>query len=384
MAPRSAYAHPRRWPASSHRRRRVLAAAMLALFVGACRGAPKGAAPLARTPPAAIGEPAIRFPRELGDDARYSELTRELAVLHESQDTTATAQCLLQKIAGGYALTGELAPAIRPVPSPPLDLDDLLPGVTAVNILTPYGRYGTGETPLSLASLTYLPPSARSVALLVTDHGVHLRGARNSPQDSTPVADGLAAQEAALVLPSLDDLNVYVAAEANVPLSVVWELLKALETRTQRVALAVTLAPGTTLKRKDAGSIADLCPEGLAPHTGPEGKLKKKDIQEALSPLIESAPQCLAAADGRGAMGGRVVIALRISGDGSVSQACARENETGDRALGSCVVALTKRIKFPKPDNAGSVDVELPIRLRGDYPSPLPLLCNTEEPLPAP
>jgi hypothetical protein len=231
-----------------------------------------------------------------------------------------------------------------------------------------------------LASLTYTPPTRRAAALFITDAGIRLRSARHAARAAAVVADSLSASEAPLVLRDLEETTVYVAAEAQIPLSEVWQLLEALRGRTKHVALAVNLLPGTSSPpRKDAAEAPPRCPDGLGPVTGASGDLAPARIRAALAPLVERAPECLTRAEGPGAAGGRLDLALRVADTGRVARACIRGDDTGDAALERCVLSLAEALTFPAPDPSGSVDIVLPLVLKGRHPPPQDVLCRGSE-----
>ena len=134
------------------------------------------------------------------------------------------------------------------------------------------------------------------------------------------------------------------------------------------MGLGATLAPGTRLPAPPSAAEAPpevRCPGGLPPleADAPIGQLRPDVLVQSLGPLRQGAAICVSTAQGPGAAGGRVVLAMRIGPDGSVTDACAVEDETGDPRLLDCLRRSARAVAFPAPSPPGHLDVQLPLVL---------------------
>lgn len=341
---------------------------LVALFLlGAC-GAPAPAPsepPPERAPVTAGREAPPEDVRALGPDARFSDLLAAARTLDDRRDQESSAGCLLRR---GFRLEADLAVAVRPLPGAPDDLDDVLarhPG--PVNVLSRWGAYGSGEPSApSFAAVTTTLPPRREPALVwaLTDEGVYVRSSE-APTDLRPVPlESLAAPS-----PSVGAL--FVTAEASTSLERLARLLALVPPELSgRVGLAVALAPGTRLpappgSAEGPDARAGLCPDGLPELAEgvPLGDLRAEVIVQSLGPLRQGAELCVTGTQGPGAAGGRVVLAMRIGADGTIDEACVREDATDDPALRECLLRAARSIALPAPSPPGVVDVELPLAL---------------------
>lgn len=305
--------------------------------------------------------------RALGPTARFSDLAGAARQLDDLRDQESDRGCLLAR---GWRLEADLAVAVRPLPTPPDDLDARLaedPG--PVTVLSRWGAYGSGDpSHLSSSSVTATLPPRREPAVLwvVTDQGVYVRSTEGAATANGPRG----AEEAASALGDPAAVGaLFVTAEAGVSLERLSEVLSRIPSALAgRVGLAVTLAEGTRLpdapapepSRDDAH-----CPDGLPslPEDAPVGQLRPQAIVGSLGPLRQAAASCVSAAEGAGAGGGRVSLAIRIGPDGLVQEACAVEDSTDDATLRACLARAARTTAFPAPDPSGSVDVQLPLAL---------------------
>jgi hypothetical protein len=354
-----------------------LACLALALCACAQRAGPAG---LARAP-AKSGEAGARRDtphqraeppsarRSLAADATYADLVR-LASQLDGQPAD-NDQCLLTRTPDALRLTGAVDGALRPLPLPGAELDVVLERSATVNVLSLFGRHGDAAGALTLAAFSAAPPTREAAALVVTDRGLYVRGANAS----LPMANRQPLPATLAALDALPDAAVFVAAEAGVPLRELAQLLAALGERKRSVALAVNLAPNTVLPEARPSQGDALCPGGL-PETGADqGELSVAELQAGLSNLRARAADCVNQADARGAAGGKLKLALRITAAGSVETACVVTDETGDARLRACVLAETRKLGFVPPHPSGSVDVELPLLLRAQTFAAPALVC---------
>ena len=313
--------------------------------------------------------------RTLPPEATFADLVRAASLLDGTEQNAES--CLLGKEpSGAFRLAGEVRGGLRPLPQPALELDEPLKGASNVQVLTPWGTYGTTPSPLAFASLTAFPPLREAIVLTITDRGVSLRG---TAQTGTLRAE-LAPQAKSLsALGSLDGVIAFVAAEAAVPMREVYTLLEELSRLGARTAFAVNLAPGTPLPAPAPTTSVVRCPDGLSETTLPEGNLEVNALLAGVVPLKERAPDCLTRGGAEGAAGGKLTLAMRIDAQGRVIESCVRADELGDPAIAACVLELTRELAFAAPQPAGVVDAELPLVLRPhSAPAQAPVCATTE------
>ena len=169
-----------------------------------------------------------------------------------------------------------------------------------------------------------------------------------------------------LSMPGNENATFYVSAEAGVSLETVARLLSVLPAD-KAIALAIVLPAGTKLPAATPppAPSADLCPDGLPELDANEaqGDLERSAIVAALPPLQDAATECMRNATGAARAGGKLVLGLRVARDGNVSRACTVRDAIGDAALATCVLSGARQLRFPAPNPAGSVDVQLPLSL---------------------
>jgi hypothetical protein len=261
--------------------------------------------------------------------------------------------------------------AVRPLPQPSDELEAALERTITVNLLSLFGRHGDTPGALTLVAFSALPPTREAVALIATDHGYYVRGTRAG----APLLNRQPLSAALSALAGLQGASLFVAAEAQLALGELLPALTALDARAQPAALAVNLAPNTTLPEPRAAQGDALCPAGLAETDAPAGELSVAELQGGLTGLREHAGACLSQADARGAAGGKLELALRIGASGQVEAACVISDETGDARLRACLLGQARKLSFPAPRPAGSMDVQLPLALRPVAAGAGPLLC---------
>jgi hypothetical protein len=334
---------------------------LLSLGCGATQPPP---APATVSAQAAGASTAESVSDQLPRDARYADLVQRAseleAVVHD------TLECLLLETAGGFRLRSELAAAVRPLPTPPDDLDEALKSSEHVELLSAWGRHGDGNGKLALAGFTRSAVRGEAVAWLLTDRGIALRtpsGSAGAPLDGLDLPAALAA------LASLDpnrQATVFLAAEGGRPLAELYRALDALGQQGAQVTLAAPLAPNTALPLPArAAARPSRCAEGLSDTTADEGSLPTSELLAGVAQLKQQAPECLSHGDARGAAGGRLSLAFRIGEDGRVQEACISQAELDDDAVLACVKELAGQLRFAAPAPRGVVDVELPIVLKG-------------------
>ena len=333
------------------------------------------------SPPAPTPEPAeTTDPRTLGEAATFADLVRAASTLDRRRDQDSDAGCLLAHPSSGWRLSADLSVAVRPLTQPG-PIEHLRDG-NAVVVLTRWGAYGEAQanTPAFNAITTTLPPAAgEAIVWVVTADGILVRSTRTA----MPVDVSTLEQAASALSPSDGEPGgaLFVAADGAVPLSRVAEVLASVpQGWSGRVAFAVALAPGVRLPaRPEAIALEDdstRCPDGVPAlaEDAPLGVLRPDRIVASLGPLRQGSALCVGATSGGGAVGGRVVMALRIGPDGVVSEACVVHDGMDDPLLRACLIRAARGTAFEAPDPPGFVDVQLPLVLA-------PLATQRQRPL---
>ncbi len=363
----------------------------VAVWLGACGGSQSGTATtnhnqptthrIASTPPASPASPATRI-----HAINFGGLVRGIQGLIDGTPH-ADLGCLLGVDAtdGGaqVALGVTPAPALGTVPEAPMHLaEGLAQPATHARVLTRWGQRGEAPFDLVVATLTPLPPQALAdpmVVLVITRVGVVVR-----ETDGTPTAPAaLTHDDAAVWLlerTARGPVTVIVTAEAEAAATDVHALLKALPSSVKHSALAVALAPDTRLpdNAPQAPDARTHCPNGLPEPdaNAPEGELPSASIVRSLSFIHEPLQRCLANTTGPGAIGGKVVLALRIVDTGNVSDTCLVEDAIGDNVLAACLTETARTATFSRPHPIGFVDVHIPLSLSPVSDPPARPVCE--------
>jgi hypothetical protein len=328
----------------------------LTLALAGCAASAAPVTPSA-TPAASAPVPALSASRELPHGARYGELVATLDL--EDSLTPSAARCLLARSGAGHRFEGTSSVALHPLPATADELDSLVHG-SAARVLTRHGSFGKAEANLGFVALSEAPPTRTALLVVITDRALYARTLDGAPRVVNDLRS-LPAQLRELA----PDATTYVAAEAAVPIARVHEVLAALAALESPVVLAMALPPEVTLPAPPApAERAARCPDGLAATDALEGDLPVAALQDGIAPLRERAPDCLRRAEGPGAAGGRLTIALRIDAAGRVGDACLVASDSDDDALASCLLGVARELRFSAPSPAGVVDAELPLVLK--------------------
>lgn len=291
--------------------------------------------------------------------------------------------CLLG-MNGDQAVLGVApAPALGTVPEAPMHLAETLsPPATHARVLTRWGQRGEAPFDLVVATLTPLPPQALAnpmVVMVITRSGILVRETDGAPSS----APAMTHDDAAVWLlerTSRGPVTVIITAEAESPATETHALLKALPSSVKHVALAVALAADTRLpdSTPQAPDARSHCPNGLPEPdaNAPEGDLPSASIVRSLSFIHEPLQRCLANTTGPGAMGGKVVLALRILDTGNVSDTCLFEDAIGDNVLAACLTETARTATFSRPHPVGFVDVHIPLSLSPVSDPPARPVCE--------
>jgi len=290
--------------------------------------------------------------------------------------------CLIAKEGTGFRVAADLAVAVHPIPTPPDDVDGAFESGHNPRVLSRWGQHGAGTGAITLVALTETPPPRHAWVLMLTDRGFYLRPTDDvqtvhiSAEPDTALAEHL--REAGA---DATDVTLFVSAEKEVPVARIVGVLEMLSTHPGAVALAVPLAHDTALPAPPTKSAVALrCPDGLPENQELEGDMAVPALTEALAPLRTRATVCLESADTRGAAGGRLTLGLRIGADGVLKHACMIADETADDSLAACVLAAARDLRFPVPNPAGTVDVELPLLLRPNSAPAQAPVCGATQP----
>lgn len=293
--------------------------------------------------------------RVLSSGARFAELVAAARRQDQLRDQDSAAGCLL-RLGPSPRLEADLAAAVRPLPEPPPSLAGRLGSVA---VLTRYGALGAPDAALGLVAFTTTPPTpgASARVVVVTGDGLWLA-----------TTEGTSARRIGRdALSGLDDGRALVAvtAEAGITVEAVGAVLAALPASLAgRVTLAVALPEGTRLPAPpsvEGPAAAAVCELEPMPDEA-WGELDGAALRRGVAPLVDRAQLCVGTTEGAGALGGRVVLSMRIGPSGRVTAACVSEDATGDGVLRACLVGAARELVFEAP-SGGSVDVALPLRL---------------------
>lgn len=333
--------------------------ALLASLTLGC-GGPNEVLPVHTTPTPRQARPEARTPtptspRDLAADATFADLVAAARRQDDLRDQDSTAGCLL-RVGASYRLEADLAAAVRPLPEAPTSIDTRQESVA---VLTRYGTIGNADASLGLVAFTTTQPAEHAEAAVLIVQRTELFVARTS--------GGRARSIAARELETLDDghLLLFVTATAGTSVGDLSSVLRSIPASfAGRVGLAVALPQGTRLAAPPTAAEAPpseaIC--ALTETEEPPGELSVEAIRLGVQPLVARAEACVGASEGSGALGGRVVLSMRIATSGAVSEACISEDATDDGVLRACLVRAARALVFTAPTE-GSVDVALPLVL---------------------
>jgi hypothetical protein len=354
----------------------------LLMLLAACATAPPPA-PVSPAPAPIRPEPAAvvtveQDARRLPPGATFADVVDAARAADSAGETHSEAGCLL-RAGPPPRLEADLMPGARPLPPAEPRLTALIENrIGSVGVLSAWGNVGGELSDLWLLAFTTTTPNAvrlPAIGLFVTPGGVFVRGAdpllRAQP-------DALSAAAAtALLARSTAPATVYVTADAGVPLTTLIDLLRAVPDRFE-LALALALPKNTRLPPPAAASSEGMCPDGLpAPAKGDrEGTLQVEAAQAAVAPLRQAALACALAAGGRALLGGRVVLGLRIGPTGRASEACIVRDELNEPLMRRCLRSAARDLSFPVPTPGGFADLEIPLQIALEGPSPQRASCE--------
>jgi hypothetical protein len=329
-------------------------------------------------PPAAKADD----PRRFSDHPTFGELVRLGQTLDNASAGHSSAGCLiaLARTSSSTArLDADLALAARPLPDASQHCDDAVAEQAGpVAVMSTWGNLpGEADSGLLVAFTTTSPAAVKApaIGMFVTQRGVLLRaadpGLRAHPEAMTH-------DQAGVLLAALSGpATIYATADRDLELRALVAALELVPNRFE-VALAVALPKGTHLPASAPVSQEGLCPTGLpAPASAEhEGELDSAAAQRALAPLREAALSCALNTGGRALLGGRLVLALRIGADGRARETCFSNDEIAEPTLRRCLIAAARDLPYPRPSAAGFADLEVPLQIALEGPSPQRVRCQ--------
>jgi hypothetical protein len=366
--------------------RRACVLSWLGICVLSCAGPkpdslhpPPSAAPAAQPArPAAPPAPAPNDPRALPLHASFGDLVDAARKLDSAGAGHSAAGCLLRGGDEPSRFEADLLPGARPLPNVEAELGPALAQTSgALAVLSAWGNVPGDAGPILLAFTTTTPAAIKLpvIALFMTRAGTFVRGADPALRAQSKA---LSAGDATTLLSQLQTpAAVYVTAERDMPLRGLVELLRGIPNRFE-VALAIALPSQTRLPPAAAASSELLCPDGLpAPARAEhEGELDAQAARAAFAPLREAALSCALATGGRALLGGRLVLGLRIGADGKAAQLCFVSDAIGEPQLRRCLVSAARDLTLPTPQPAGFVDLNVPLEIALEGPSPQRSSCD--------
>lgn len=270
---------------------------------------------------------------------------------------------------------GDVATAINPLPNPWNTFSRFQNAHGAVRVLTRWGQEGPEIYDAAIAVFTSTPPNAgnrNAVVLFLENDRVYVR------LTSGAVAD---THRRAVLLPALADeirsvqvgesRAIYVTATATTTISQLRALFLAIQSLSATVALAVPLDPNAHLPAVVVNAAAaadrDVCPDGGPdwPANATEGNLSSADILGAIQNVRGDVTNCFTEHAREAAAGVRYDVSIDIAGDGTVHNACIKQESVRDLGVRTCLLNTLRAMHFPTPSPAGFVAVEFPFRFEG-------------------
>jgi hypothetical protein len=124
-------------------------------------------------------------------------------------------------------------------------------------------------------------------------------------------------------------------------------------------------------------------PEGGAPSgdsgdavqiEGLLGNIPQDDVERVLERKNDAIAECYQEAlDVLEQIEGSVVLELDVGADGSVAKAYLRDGSLGSAGTEACIIALAKRLRFPKPSGGSHASISYPLTLEEPYGHPAPI-----------
>jgi len=133
-----------------------------------------------------------------------------------------------------------------------------------------------------------------------------------------------------------------------------------------------------SVARDDAAPVGD--PGDSVQIEGLLGDIPQDDVERVLARKNDAIAECYQEAlDALEQIEGSVVLELDVGPDGSVAAAHLRSGSLGSAATEACIVALAKRLKFPKPSGGSHASISYPLTLEEPYGHPAPSALSGSE-----
>jgi len=139
---------------------------------------------------------------------------------------------------------------------------------------------------------------------------------------------------------------------------------------------------GASSKAKSADGVPGAAGDVGAPAGDPDdgvqvegllGDIPQDDVQRILSGKNDAIAECYQRAlDVLEQIEGSVELVLDVGADGSVATAHLRNGSLGSAEAEACIVALAKRLTFPKPRGGSHASISYPLTLEEPYGHPAP------------
>jgi hypothetical protein len=103
------------------------------------------------------------------------------------------------------------------------------------------------------------------------------------------------------------------------------------------------------------------------------GDIPREDVERVVQRKNDAIAACYQQAlDVLEQIEGSVELVLTVAADGSVSEAYLRNGSLGSADAEACIVALAKRLAFPRPRGGSSASITYPLTLEEPYGHPAP------------
>jgi hypothetical protein len=103
------------------------------------------------------------------------------------------------------------------------------------------------------------------------------------------------------------------------------------------------------------------------------GNIPQDDVERVLERKNDAIAECYQQAlDVLEQIEGSVVLELDVGADGSVAKAYLRDGSLGSAGTEECIIALAKRLRFPKPSGGSHASISYPLTLEEPYGHPAP------------
>lgn len=293
----------------------------------------------------------------LAPTATFHDLVVAIRSAEAPSTSTKTKGCLLGQDPTGFRLEAKVKSPIDPIPPPPPELDSALQRTQRARILAQEGFFGTPSAEkIGLAALTPTSFAASlAVGVVLTDQGIYVRP---TDFDYKEIYEGdspfTAVKEVDLphILQKLPShkalLHIYLSAEADVPLTRVYQTMSILDDY-GTVAFAVAVR----FPSDDAAADRGVCPVEPAPDA--RHAQASPAMEERGRVLASALSECFAGVDSQ--VQGRMIVDVELREDGSIKTACIREDQVGSTRLSACALSAVA-VEPPKGPETGNARMQ--------------------------